>query len=657
MTTEDTGYTPHGDKDPFKEFDIDVANVLDVFKAGVIGIHTDGTFFHINAYGEQLFGWEKNEVVGRHLFDFAPYFLPEGQTRTLLDEIIAEGKTWEDEMSIKTKEGKSIIISLLFSPVYDVRENLAGTLIIARDITEQKAQEQQALRELEIIEATSDFIGMANPQGEVFYLNRHGKEMVGMDPDDDVSNTRVEDYSPEWATNIIKDEGIPTAMEEGIWEGETAFVHRDGTEIPVLQVIMAHKNEDGEITHVSTIARNITHVKEAQEELRQRTWELSREKATDEAILLSIGEGLVVTDNEAHITFVNKRFSELTGWGQDEVINRDIVEAIPMRNEEGQEVPYKEQILSRFFASKETIVAEDIYYIKSKEGQIFPVSITVSPILVDGNMIGAVQVFRDITDEMEIDKAKSEFVSLASHQLRTPLSTINWYAEMLINGDMGELSEDQAEFLNEIYRSNQRMIDLVNALLNVSRIELGTLAVEPEPLDITEIAQQSLKDLEALRAKRDLTITEEYDENLPKLKADKRLLLVIFQNLFSNAIKYTPDEGEITIRITTEDDGDICISVSDSGYGIPKKEQSKIFTKLFRADNVQRRDTDGTGLGLYITKAIVEMAGGRIHFDSAEGEGTTFYVRMPKEGMERQEGQKELVFTELSPGESSEVNL
>ena len=258
-----------------------------------------------------------------------------------------------------------------------------------------------------------------------------------------------------------------------------------------------------------------------------------------------------------------------------------------------------------------------------------------------GEALRMIGVNYDVTHEMEIDQAKTEFVSLASHQLRTPLSSINWYAEMLLAGDAGELNDNQKQYLQEIYNGNQRMVELVNALLNVSRLELGTFIVEPEPTVIQKIADEVLGELKQQVAQKNLRLTKLYDDALGSINVDPKLVRVIVQNLVSNAVKYTPENGKVTVKIAKLKESAL-IQVTDTGLGIPKKQQKNIFTKLFRADNVKQSDTVGTGLGLYIVKAILDAAGGDVSFQSEEGRGTTFSVKIPLSGWSNKEGSREL---------------
>ncbi|MBI5456880.1 HAMP domain-containing histidine kinase [Candidatus Kaiserbacteria bacterium] len=250
-------------------------------------------------------------------------------------------------------------------------------------------------------------------------------------------------------------------------------------------------------------------------------------------------------------------------------------------------------------------------------------------------------VLEDLEEEKKkaavVDKAKTEFVSLASHQLRTPLSTVKWYADMLIAEDVGTLNGKQKEYLDKVYNGNQRMVNLVNDLLNVSRIDLGTLPIERKATDIAMLIQSVIDEQLEIRKKK-LHLETKFDESLGKALVDPKLLRMVVQNLVSNATQYTDEGGSIRISVTRTDQqgraseasGEwFTFEISDTGYGIPRSQFGKIFTKLFRADNVRERNTEGTGLGLYIVKSIVDACGGKVGFESVEGEGTRFFVTLP----------------------------
>ncbi len=244
----------------------------------------------------------------------------------------------------------------------------------------------------------------------------------------------------------------------------------------------------------------------------------------------------------------------------------------------------------------------------------------------------------------EVDKMKSEFISLASHQLRTPLTGIRWFGELLLKGQAGALSPDQKDYIQQIYDSNIRLIKLVENLLNISHIETGNkFNIEKKPTDVIKIIDSLSNDLIALAHQHEVSIAKTRD--FPKeliLNVDEQKIREVFQNLMSNAVKYSKAGGVVEIGISDQGsasiyrpseqpiNGHATIYVKDSGLGIPKNQQSRMFEKFFRADNVQTEETTGTGLGMYIAKAITEKHGGKLTFESEENKGSTFYVSLPK---------------------------
>lgn len=232
----------------------------------------------------------------------------------------------------------------------------------------------------------------------------------------------------------------------------------------------------------------------------------------------------------------------------------------------------------------------------------------------------------------QIEKMKSEFVSVASHQLRTPLTGIKWFAELMLRGKAGVVSESQKDFLQQIHDSNERMIALVEDLLNVSRIETGTkFEIKKVPTNVVEIIDSLTTDLVGLAHKHEVTLEKSGAFPITyELPFDADKIRQVFANLLSNAVKYSKKGGKVIVDLKdTRAENKVLITVKDTGLGIPKKQQSRMFEKFFRADNVQTAETEGTGLGLYIAKAIIEGHGGKIWFESEENVGTTFFVELP----------------------------
>ena len=424
------------------------------------------------------------------------------------------------------------------------------------------------------------------------------------------------------------------------WFFASVYCPKNEFFVAVFQNITARKLIEKDLENAKIAARNVL------EDLQTEKETLAHAKAKDEAMLASIGDGVIIVDLAGKITFINQSAQDVLGWESAEVMGKSLFDVVPIEDESGEMVSAKARSAAVTLAtgvatweegkegvSLTTKTTPGIYYYIRKDKTKFPVAMNFSRVILDNKIVGAIEVFRDITREKEIDKAKSEFVSLASHQLRTPLTTISWYTEMILRGDVGVIVPSQKKYLEEIYQGNKRMVELVNTLLDVSQIELGTFKVESKPTDIIALAQSVLDEQKQNIGNKRLITNLKLGNDIPTFSTDSRLLRMVFQNLIANAVMYTPANGNIEFSITLQEKKNIFIKISDTGYGIPKDQQSQIFTKLFRADNVRDKDTNGTGLGLYLAKSIVEKSGGKIWFESEENKGTTFFVSIPLHGV------------------------
>ena len=255
---------------------------------------------------------------------------------------------------------------------------------------------------------------------------------------------------------------------------------------------------------------------------------------------------------------------------------------------------------------------------------------------------------------IRVDKAKNEFISLASHQLKTPPTAIKLLTERLLDGKVGTLTEKQKEYFDDIRTSNQRMIHLTNALLSVSRLEMGGFSIQVAEKDPCAIVQNIVDELKPIISKKQLQLQLIFSDRNILLMLDETLYRIVINNIITNAINYTSEGGRVQLECKVVRRGQMVgskfcnkdlflVIVSDTGCGIPQNQQDKLFTKLFRADNAREKHTDGTGLGLYIVKSILDNSGGSIWFTSHEHKGSIFYVAIPMTGMKAKIGEKELI--------------
>lgn len=548
----------------------------------IVGKDLDGKITSWNHGAESIYGYSKDEVLGKNVsILFAPDKVEENLA--MLKNISKGNKINNFETQQIRKDRQFINVSLTISAIEDSSGEIIGASMVARDITKQKQVEESLRLEKEKISKVQENLEIKNKELE--------KALVVVN-----NQKRKAEETKAAFVNLMEDLNIE--REEKMAEGKKY-----------------------------------------------------------EALLTSIGDGIVATDRSGRIMIVNNEFENMSGFTHEELVNKIFYDVVKAEDVKGKIILPEERDISIVSKTGEKVVRplnNPIVYVR-KDNSKLPVAVTTSPVQVGKNLLGYIVVVRDISREYTIDKAKTEFVSLASHQLRTPLTAISWFTEMLLR-KTDNLNKYQKEYLNEIYQSGRRMAELVNSLLNVSRIEMGTFAIEPKDCSLKEIAKNVITDLELLFKKKKIKLKETYDAKLPHISGDPQLINIIFLNLLSNAIKYTRPIGKVSLEISLKKGIDfpnqklgkefnncILIKVSDDGVGIPKNDQPKIFSKLYRADNAKILDPAGSGLGLYIVKAILDNSGGKIWFESIENKGTKFYVIFPLSGMIKKEGSKILL--------------
>jgi PAS domain S-box-containing protein len=367
--------------------------------------------------------------------------------------------------------------------------------------------------------------------------------------------------------------------------------------------------------------------------------QLQKEESRNEAILSGIGDAVFAIDTSGKVILFNKAAASITGFPETEVLGQPYKKVLKFIDEKTSQT--KDGFISLALKGKKNNMAENTSLV-TKSGQVIPVADSAAPFNDSEEVIGAVVVFRDVTKEREVDKAKDEFISLASHQLRTPLTAIRLYSEMM-GKEKSALGPKLSEYSDIIHESTLRMIKLVGDILNVSRIQLGSLRIEPQPTALKTLIQSVIDEIVVLAKEKKIEINFTALD-LPEVNVDPMILRQVVHNLLTNALRYSNPNTSISVSLALADkkSKDYLISVKDEGIGIPKTVQDKIFTRFFRADNAIRKEGDGTGLGMYMAKMIMDTVGGKIWFESEENKGTVFYVIIPKKGMIKKQGTKTL---------------
>ncbi len=243
-------------------------------------------------------------------------------------------------------------------------------------------------------------------------------------------------------------------------------------------------------------------------------------------------------------------------------------------------------------------------------------------------LIIAVIITRSFERLAEASRLKSEFISIVSHQLRSPLSNLKWTIELIMSGKLGKIEEKQTEYFKIIKENSSRMHELISDLLTVSRIESAKLPFKKQEFSMEELTKTLINEYKTLASATNVKVILVNDKNLPKAFSDPSRIKLVMENLLDNAIRYTKEKGKVEINLSQKNNN-ILFSIKDNGVGVPEKDQKYIFQKFFRSENILRHQTKGSGLGLYISREIVKRAKGKIGFDSKEGKGSTFWFAIP----------------------------
>ncbi len=348
------------------------------------------------------------------------------------------------------------------------------------------------------------------------------------------------------------------------------------------------------------------------------------EAARSQAILEGVADGVLFADASGKIVLFNPAAERILEIPRQQAIGRSLREMLGLYGVEGRKWL---AALEDWAAHPADRTPEDFVAERLQLGDRI-VSVHAAPVIRGTEYLGTVSVFRDITAEVEADRAKTEFISTVSHELRTPMTSIKGYADLLMLGMAGPLSDQQKHFVNIIRNNAERMVALVNDLLDISRIESGRVQLDLRAIHIPEVVDQVAHTLQGRAQSKGLTLRVDMPADLPPVWGDNNRVAQILTNLISNAIQYTPPGGRITVSACPN--GDMLeISVADTGIGISKENQQKIFDRFFRADDPLVQETPGTGLGLPITASLVQMHGGQIWVESELGEGSTFTFTLP----------------------------
>lgn len=521
-----------------------------------------------------------------------------------------------------------------------LERNKRAMINILEDIQESEEKLRAQKEELDKFKLAADnsfnHTVITDPDGHVLYANRAAEKLTGFAIEEMLGKTPAlwgkqmsrEFYESFW--HAVKQEKRP-------YLGEVTNRRKDGTKYLASINASPILDSQGRVKFFVGIERDITEERQHQNEIERHSQELEEanilirtEKERAEGILRfleSIGEAVYATDADRKIIFINKTAAEYIGKSPEEIMGTHTSDHFIF--EAGDATDLARQFpIQTVLESQETVIFPNHTFAVKGEKKL-PVTGTASPIIDDEDkLLGVIVIFQDITEKYELEQMKDRFLSVAAHQLRTPIGSMRWSMELLQNGDFGKLPKGASEAVQQLYDNSTRLISLVNDLLDVSRIDQGRAQEEAQDSDIAELIRKVIETLAGEAEQKGVVITYAPSGDLPSIHITQQHIFDALENLVSNAIRYNRQDGTVTIQTSVVEDT-IEIRIIDTGIGVPIEDQPKLFSKFFRASNAVRSFTDGSGLGLSVVKSYVEENGGSVSFESQEGIGTTFIVRLP----------------------------
>jgi protein-histidine pros-kinase len=587
----------------------------------IISLSPDGKVLHWNRAAEEIFGYTREEATGRLLIDL---IVPPGQAeaeRRVLEEALHQELAVYEAVR-KRKDGALVHVSVSTRAVRDAGGTLQYLLTTKKDVTHLKVLRDAKLVEAKyrnLLESTPDAIVMVNVTGRIVLINSQAEKLFGYGRAELIGQP-VEKLLPQ------RFQGGHTGHRAGFFAQPRArsmgaglelhALRKDGTEFPVEISLSPLETEEG--TMVMSAIRDITDRKKADQKFKD--------------LLESAPDAMVIVDHEGRIVLVNSQAVRLFGWDREELLGQTIEMLVPERFR-----GVHPERRGGFFVNPRARAMGpglELYGLR-KDGTEFPVEISLSPLETEGGRLVS-SAIRDVTERkrfertiQEASRLKSEFLANMSHELRTPLNAIIGFSEFLVDERPGPQNAKQKEYLQDILNSGRHLLQLINDVLDLSKVEAGKMELFPETFILPAAVEEVCAALSPLASKKNITVRREIAAAVGNVTLDQQRFKQILYNLLSNAVKFTDDGGKVEIVAVPHDAGCFRLHVRDNGIGIKPEDLGKLFVEFQQLDVGFARRYQGTGLGLALTKKLVELQNGSITVESELSKGSTFTVRLP----------------------------
>ncbi len=592
----------------------------------------DGVIQEWNPAAEVIFGYTQAEARGRLLLDLIVPADRAHEEDAIRAEALQFGTSVHESVRSR-KDGSLVHINVSNKAVRDATGKVLYFLSSKKDVTQLKVQRDAKLLEArfsDLLECTPDAIVMINVTGRIVMVNSQAERVFGYQRAD-LLGQAVEVLLPQryrgahlgHRSSFISQPRTRT-MGAGL---ELYGLRHDGVEFPVEVSLSPIETEEG--TMVMSAIRDITDRKRADQKFKD--------------LLEAAPDAMVIVNREGHIVLVNSQAVKLFGWSRDELLGQPIELLIPGRF--GAAHP---QHRSRFFAeprSRSMGAGLELHGLR-KDGTEFPVEISLSPLETEEGLFVS-SAIRDVTERKRIEQAvrdknlelenaalvKDRFLASMSHELRTPLNAIIGFTGTLLMKLPGPLNTEQEKQLRIVQTGARHLLSLINDLLDVAKLGAQKPTLNMEPVELNAVIEEVAATLGPEAVRKALAFAIHLPPEGVTLRTDRRALSQILINLLGNAIKFTQQGG---VQLTLQEDSShadgrrVAVQVQDTGPGIPAEDQPRLFEAFSRVESADRRHQEGTGLGLHLSRKLAEALGGRLTFESTEGQGSTFTLELPE---------------------------
>ncbi|MBI1767308.1 MAG: PAS domain S-box protein [Bacteroidetes bacterium] len=586
---------------------------------GLITVDSEGFISDVNEQMCRMTGYKRDELIGS---SFKQYFTKPELADTGVKKTFGEGFVTNYELVLRTKSGHKTTVSFNASVFRNSEGTIQGIFASARDISEQsrlqiQLSEQQAYNR-SLIEASADAQFAIAPDGIITDVNEEATRLTGYSKKH-LINSKFAQYftEPQAATVGVQ----KTLAERRVLGYELVLITRQSRRISVSFNAGVFTDALGQPLGILAAARDNTEQKKLEQQLREQQF-------YTRSLIESNIDALMTTDPLGIITDINQQMELLTGQAREELIGSAFKSYFTdsTRAEDGIRLVLKEEkvtdyeLTARNKSGKETVVSYNATTFYDR----------------DGKLQGVFAAARDVTDRkrfeqtlQEANRLKSEFLANMSHELRTPLNGIIGFSEFLIDKKVGPLNEKQTEYMGDILNSGTHLLRLINDVLDLAKVEAGKMELFMETFSVKDAIDEVCSVISSIAKKKNINLVVDISEEVREISTDKQKFKQVLYNLLSNAVKFTEEEGKVEIGAEAKN-GRLSIQVKDNGIGISSEDLSQLFMPFVQLDSSVSRKHDGTGLGLALTKKLVELQKGKISVLSEPGKGSTFTVMLPK---------------------------